>query len=508
MVSDWEEANSDCGCTDEAKPEMLRLRAWASSAMSILCFGSLLGQTAIPYHLPELKYPPIARVAHVQGDVVISFRVTTSGSTTDVSAVSGPVMLQGIATDNVKAWYFKEPLPEGGQLRKATFHFALEPPADGYNEGQAVTKVEVSGDGDIRVFSVATTGLNRSECPSAAERVPAPAVIDGDFVELHRWNEVVRVSADGIVAWKEREQGAALRRGLIEPSDARALLERFRTPAVWGLCGNYDQAGLMDGGSSSFEVRIGGRGKRVGEYGDVAPPIFRDVEDAVDAAAKTHQWRHGNARRESIIEVSYEFLPKPGKTKLMDAILKRDKTGIQAALATEDKFTDADASGWTPLMYAAGSYSSSGEGELLKAGADVNARSKRGETALMAAAATGMADEDLIHAGADVNAINDIGMTVLMLLSQRGRPDEIATLLKAGADARRKDAVGRTALDYLNEANCGRPIVTKRDPPGMMEGVVTYSRCNALGDDYSKSKALLIAAGARATRVSTPNKPK
>jgi TonB family protein len=487
---------------------MLRLRAWASSATFILCFGSLWGQTAIPDHLPDLKYPPIARVAHVQGDVVISFRVTTGGNTTDVSVVSGPVLLQGIAIDNVKAWHFNEPLPNSGRLRKATFHFALEPPADGYNEGQAVTKVEISGDGDIRVLSVATTGLNRSECPSATERVPAPAVIEGDFVELHRWNEVVRVSADGVVTWREREQDVALRQGYIEPSEAKALLERFRTPAVWGLCGSYDQAGLMDGGSSSFKVRIGGRSKSVGEYGDVAPPIFREIEDAVDAAANTHQWRHGDARTESIIEVSYEFLPKPGKTTLMDAILAGDKARIQAALAMGDKITDADASGWTPLMYAAGSYSSSGEEALLQAGADVNARSKRGETALMAGAAIGMADEDLIHAGADVNATNDAGMTVLMLLSQRGRPDEIATLLRAGADARRKDAAGRTALDYLNAANCGRSIVTKRDPPGMMEGVVTYSSCNALRDHYFKSKALLIAAGARATRVSTPNKPK
>ena len=33
----------------------------------------------------------------------------------------------------------------------------------------------------------------------------------------------------------------------------------------------------MDGGSSSFKVRIGGRFKRVGEYGDVAPPIFTEI---------------------------------------------------------------------------------------------------------------------------------------------------------------------------------------------------------------------------------------
>jgi hypothetical protein len=126
----------------------------------------------------------------------------------------------------------------------------------------------------------------------------------------------------------------------------------------------------------------------------------------------------------------------------------------------------------------------------------------------MAAAATGMADEDLIHSGANVNAINDAGMTALMLLSQRGRPDEIATMLKAGADARRKDAAGRTALDYLNAGNCGRPVVKKRDPPGLMEGVITYSRCNALGKDYFKSKQLLIDAGAKAKQVSTPNKLK
>jgi len=206
---------------------------------------------------------------------------------------------------------------------------------------------------------------------------------------------------------------------------------------------------LMDGGLSSFKVSIGGREKRVGEYGDVAPPVFREVEDAVDATAKTHQWRHGDAGTESIIEISYEFLPKPGKTKLMGAILHGDKTGIQAALSAGDQITDTDTSGWTPLMYAAGSYSSSGEHELLEAGADVNARSKRAETALMAAAATGMADEDLIHAGADVNATNDVGMTALMLLSQRGDPDQIAIMLEAGADSRRKDGAGRTALDYL-----------------------------------------------------------
>jgi hypothetical protein len=247
-------------------------------------------------------------------------------------------------------------------------------------------------------------------------------------------------------------------------------------------------------------VRIGGREKSVSEYGDVAPPVFREVELAVDVAANTHQWRHGDPRTESIVEISYEYLPKPGKTKLMDAASNGDEVRFQAALAAGDKLTDVDASGWTPLMYAVGSYGNSEESEILKAGANVNARSKRGETALMASAATGIADEDLLHAGADVNAVNDVGMTALMLLVQRGKADEIAILLKAGADARKKDAAGRTAMDYLNAANCGRPIVKQKDPQWMTMG---YSRCNALdGDDYQKSKQLLSDAGARATRTS------
>ncbi len=133
----------------------------------------------------------------------------------------------------------------------------------------------------------------------------------------------------------------------------------------------------------------------------------------------------------------------------------------------------------------------------------MNARSKRGETALMASAVTGMADEDLLNAGVEVNAVNDVGMTALMLLVQHGDSDEIKTLLRAGADARKKDSEGRTALDYLNAANCGSPIIHPKDPQWMTVG---YSRCNALDhDDYQKSKRLLITAGAKETRPALPN---
>jgi len=482
---------------DKIGPEMARMWAWFLVASFALTCSVCQGQTAIPDRLPELKYPPIGRAARVQGDVIVSFRQTPDGNTVDVTPISGPAMLQGVAVENVKAWHFAPPAEPAGQVYKAVFHFQLNPPNDGFHDNQPTTKVELDGAGGVRVLSILTTGLQRMECPSAVERELPPAVISGDFVELERWNEIVRVAADGSVTWNF---GKALRRGRITPTEAKSLLEQFRTRPVWDLCGNYYQAGLMDGGGSSFKVRIGGQEKSVSEYGDAAPPIFREVELLVDAAVNTHQWRHGDPRTESIVEISYEYLPKPGKTKLMDAASNGDEVRFQAALAAGDKLTDVDASGWTPLMYAVGSYGNSEESEILKAGANVNARSKRGETALMASAATGIADEDLLHAGADVNAVNDVGMTALMLLVQRGKAVEIAILLKAGADARKKDAAGRTAMDYLNAANCGRPIVKQKDPQWMTMG---YSRCNALdGDDYQKSKQLLSDAGARATRTS------
>jgi TonB family protein len=487
---------------DQIGPEMARM--WARflvGSFALTCSVSQ-GQTAIPDRLPELKYPPIARAARVQGDVIVSFRQTPDGNTVDVTPISGPAMLQGVAVENVKTWHFAPPAEPAGQVYKAVFHFQLNPPEDGFDDNQPTTKVELDGAGGVRVLSILTTGLQRMECPSAVERELPPAVISGDFVELDRWNEIVRVGADGSVSWNFRK---ALRRGRITPAEAKSLLEQFRTRPVWNLCGNYNQAGLMDGGGSSFKVRIGGREKGVSEYGDVAPSIFREVELSVDAAANTHQWRHGDPSTESIVEISYEYLPKPGKTKLMDAALRGDKVGFKAALAAGDKLTDVDASGWTPLMYAAGSFGDSLEGELLKAGAKVNARSKRGETALMASAVAGMVDEDLLDAGAEVNAVDDVGMTALMLLVQRGNPDEIEALLRAGADARKKDALGRTALDYLNAANCGRPIVQAKDPQWMTVG---YSRCNALNDDdYQKSKRLLMGSGARRTHALAPKGP-
>jgi len=95
---------------------------------------------------------------------------------------------------------------------------------------------------------------------------------------------------------------------------------------------------------------------------------------------------------------------------------------------------------------------------LLKAGADVNAKSEHETTALMWAAYDGYIDivKLLLNAGADINAKNDYGSTVLMWAVLADAADAAADadayidiiklLIKAGADVNAKDNDGRTVL--------------------------------------------------------------
>lgn len=128
----------------------------------------------------------------------------------------------------------------------------------------------------------------------------------------------------------------------------------------------------------------------------------------------------------------------------------------------------ADNMGYTPLISTAGilekqescHMASSVEevvGFLLKNGADVNARSLYGGTAMHNAASWGNVEclKLLIAAGGDVNAVDYIGYTPLMTVClssydpNRSKEEFIKILLDHGADAKHQDDDGRTALSLL-----------------------------------------------------------
>ncbi|MEA4862541.1 MAG: ankyrin repeat domain-containing protein [Victivallaceae bacterium] len=102
--------------------------------------------------------------------------------------------------------------------------------------------------------------------------------------------------------------------------------------------------------------------------------------------------------------------------------------------------------GSTPVMLA---NTSTAIKMLLDAGADVNARDLKGQTALMTLnnKRTDVL-ETLIKAGVDLNAQNEDGTTALMIAAGENNGVTAKLLLDSGADPRLSDKSGKKALDY------------------------------------------------------------
>jgi hypothetical protein len=107
----------------------------------------------------------------------------------------------------------------------------------------------------------------------------------------------------------------------------------------------------------------------------------------------------------------------------------------------------------------------------------------------MASAVSGSFDEDLVKAGADVNAQNEAGMTVLMILAAKGESDDVSAALTAGAKPSLRDARGRTPMDYVRLANCGKSPIPE------WSTFVSGGKCNHLDEDDVHQIIALLKAG-------------
>ena len=92
--------------------------------------------------------------------------------------------------------------------------------------------------------------------------------------------------------------------------------------------------------------------------------------------------------------------------------------------------------------------------EFLAAGADVNAKDERGETAIFSAVIGGYTElvKMLINKGADVNVKNKAGFTSLHEGAYSGDSDIVALLIDSGADVNAVKADGMTPLDMATFA--------------------------------------------------------
>jgi TonB family protein len=480
-----------------------------SASFVVLCilagiaFGQALPEpTLISAGLP--RYPPIARLAKISGEVKVDFTLNSNGDVVSATAVSGHPMLRGAAEENVKTWKFELPknLYRTDWKYSTVFNFKISNQEQPY-ENPKLT-VTLNSYRYLEVITDPPSTKFAHDCPTRDEIAPPTLIQPGDFVELSRSgcygtcpSYTVRVSDDGSVLWNGSGFVDAVgeRRLTITPATAHALLQQFLAPTFWALCGGYD-ASVTDNPSMQIEVRIGGRSKKVWNYAESAPDFERTLEDTVDAAAETHVWRHGDPRTEPLSNILQDaYMPKPGVTPLMKAAANADTNSIKSILSSSKDVDAADSSGWTALMYAAASSHSEPVQLLLAAGADPNRKSLIGDTPLMASAISRLFDEDLAMAGANVNAQNSAGTTVLMILAAKGEADEVAAALKAGSNSRLRDAKGRTAVDYVRLANCGESPIPERS------NFVSGGKCDHLDEDEVRQiTALLKAASASPKR--------
>jgi len=91
--------------------------------------------------------------------------------------------------------------------------------------------------------------------------------------------------------------------------------------------------------------------------------------------------------------------------------------------------------------------------ELLKKGADPNAKNEYGNTPLHEAASGGHVDvvELLLEYGADPNILNKIGWMPLHVAAIRGRVDVVRFLLERGANPNARDKDGMTPLHLMSD---------------------------------------------------------
>ena len=336
-------------------------------------------------------------------------------------------------------------------------------------------------------------------CPASGtqaprENTPADYVASGHTICFGSCPQYdVHVFRDGKVTWNgeagvERQGHAEIR---IDAAKANELIERFRTVEFWSLCDKYS-VGVTDLPTDWVEVQLGGKVKKVSDYGATAPELVRTLLAAVEQAADSHQWVHSDPKTEPLVNIRHEVNGKLGLTPLMRAILRYDLDGTNALLAAGANVDDTDASGWTALMYAAPIPGSQIVPRLIAKGADVNHRSPSGDTPLMASALNGVLSPDLIAARARINEQNAGGVSALMILVSNIYSTGLTAALEAGADVRLKDAKGLTALDYLERAHCRHPLIA-----GFVASVVVYSaECvtPATDDHFAEKKGQFEAA--------------
>jgi hypothetical protein len=446
---------------------------------------NLIGQHSAVLTYRSFSYPDLARQARITGQVILRFS-TSNGVAQNIELISGHPLLVQAAKESLGTWTFAKKVDLSTPAPQTfTFHFEFHEESKNreYHEEEELFVLESSQSARIRTDREHT--VNTADCPDR----PAPAVKSvavTDFAKLTRVGcegdcaaYQVTIYGDGRVDWtgQQRVHMQGTHSYQIDGALAQSALLSFGSPEVQGLCRGYF-TGAKASPSTELETNLGGVQRTVRQISSAAPAWFRHLLLKFERAVETHRMRHGNALTEALAYIDKEDFSKPGFTELMQAAKEGDLFELKNLLAQGVKVNQVDASGWTALMYAAGSFVGRPVIDaLLSAGADAQHKSPYGDTVLMANAMAGAIDERILsRTFRSINAQNKDGVTVLMILAARGGPKQIRSVIRVGADPRIKDRHGKTALDYLEANLCGKTLLR-----GDWRQSTPFSPCKADG---------------------------
>ena len=145
--------------------------------------------------------------------------------------------------------------------------------------------------------------------------------------------------------------------------------------------------------------------------------------------------------------------PRTDSTALEHAVRNGNREMVQLLLWGKADVNARDRSGQTALMMLDEDATTDVVWDLLNAGAKVNLRDNDGDTALSEIAIVNNTEvmKTLLDAGAKVNAVNNEGQSALMKAAAEGLVNNIRVLVQAGADINQQDKSGKTALMYAKE---------------------------------------------------------
>ena len=93
--------------------------AMAANAQSVTRISPGVAQGML-INAPQPQYPQMAKIAHVQGDVVLEARISKQGTIENLRAVSGPPLLIEAAMEAVRGWRYKPYILNGSPVEVET----------------------------------------------------------------------------------------------------------------------------------------------------------------------------------------------------------------------------------------------------------------------------------------------------------------------------------------------------------------------------------------------------